>query len=356
MRRVIKSALLRHFRSSRMMAHLERKIVSREHRCTKSFLSSKYLEDGRHHILLGKNALPLEISTWGFENPEISPDAPAILVSFSGATGRKRRTLGPVFGGREAGRSLGVPVISVSDSTLTLDKDLLHAWYAGNYRTPQLAQRTAVLLDGLSERFGIPLLVTGGSGGGFAALSQGTLLERSAAIVVANPQTSLSHYYAGLICRYLEVAFPTYRRELGEVRSLGRKEQIVRLNGIMSRAGLWHDLISARIKPVHRVLYLQNRGDVHLQMHAFPWMGGYRWRRFSEGSWISVDEGEKGVFVGDWGEGHAALPREHWYEVLRQVVGGSSLLSVLEWLERTPARVKCMVERTGYADDAHISP
>ncbi|WEI19351.1 hypothetical protein PY247_04980 [Acinetobacter proteolyticus] len=60
---------------------------------------------------------------------------------------------------------MNLPLISISDPSLSLSNDLTLAWYAGNHLERNLPEKISVLLDQIFEKLQIKPILIGGSGG-----------------------------------------------------------------------------------------------------------------------------------------------------------------------------------------------
>lgn len=178
-------------------------------------------------------------------------DAPVTLVTFSGTASAKVQHV-PAWAGDGSSRGLGMNRVLISDPTIKLSTDLRLAWYGGSAQQPALQDEIATLLDDLhleSER----MLLFGPSGGGFAALTQATLLPETTALV-SNPQTDVTRYTRAAVDRYLTTAWQIHARDEDTV--LPFRHEVVSL---YAREGS------------SRTVYLQNAGDAdHIEKHYAP--------------------------------------------------------------------------------------
>ncbi|MCY1339129.1 hypothetical protein D9M68_578980 [compost metagenome] len=248
-----------------------------------------------------------------------------ILVVLSGAVPQRSGKMAPFFSGVGIAKALELPLIAISDPSLALDADLSLGWYAGNESLPDLPFLLADILDSYASRFEAELLIIGGSGGGFAALQLGALLQSAAQLVVWNPQTSIADYSRSHVVQYLRCAFPRLQIEPKEGD----------LYQSLQSAGIRHDLKSYPLRSNVHVLYLQNQTDWHIEKHTGPYLAA--------GEYLQVDHccwQEKNtrciVSVGLWGDGHLAPPKDLLLNVLRKVSAGVPLLEVAQCLARDP--------------------
>lgn len=113
--------------------------------------------------------------------------APGIFVTFHGAVNRTQRAI-PVFDMGGVGH-LPFTTVAISDPTLSLNDELINAWYLGGRDLPVQAAIRTLIRDLGSWSGGQRVVMLGGSGGGFAALLYSGQSPGSIAIAI-NPQTN----------------------------------------------------------------------------------------------------------------------------------------------------------------------
>lgn len=154
-------------------------LISEKFFSLREFLESDpaSLPDGVYEI---NHGLPLFLN---WRNRESN----TTLVTFTAAATRQMTTL-PVFSGSRATSRLSANVLMFSDPTMLLDRETTIAWFAGNQFQPALQEDIARIIEAFGG--GGDCVLLGGSGGGYSALVQQSLLERSTALVV-NPSTRI---------------------------------------------------------------------------------------------------------------------------------------------------------------------
>lgn len=261
-----------------------------------SFTGSARLDDGVHAITLADGTV---VDLLLADDPFGASEHAYLLTFFSGAVADRTETRGPYFSGLGMARRLGMPLIALADPGLAVDGELRLAWYAGNL-TNRLQDETARILRSLSERAGRPLLMLGGSGGGFAALAQAERLGDRGAAVVWNPQTSILHYNRASARQYL--------------RTLGFSAPFVSsdtwIEDVAAKVGTRIQLSllgSGGVEAAESILYLQNRTDWHRKRHLAPWLNHNRWlERPAPGTAeVYARNDRHAVVVADLAEGHA---------------------------------------------------
>lgn len=220
----------------------------------------------------------------------------AVLVGFGGSVPKRIGKSAPFFSGIGMAGRLGVPVLAIADSSLTLSSSLALGWYAGNEKCVDLPKRIAGLLDAFAVHFQSRFVIFGGSGGGFATISVLSFLTARATAVVWNPQTSIGRYDAAAVIKYLDTAFP-----------LPDDQSTPTIPIRLQTSGILHDLVLDHGPQRHPLLYLQNRSDkFHVDQHARPYALARRACRVS-GS-VFVGDDDLAFWFGNWGVGHAVPP------------------------------------------------
>lgn len=122
----------------------------------------------------------------------VNQGSETLVVSFHGALDRSKYAL-PRFERSEPIIANGYNYLGFSDPWLHVNETIQMAWYTGDrsFDLPAyLAEWAATVADRLGAR---NLILSGSSGGGFAALQTAALIPGSVALVF-NPQTEISRY------------------------------------------------------------------------------------------------------------------------------------------------------------------
>lgn len=216
-----------------------------------------------------------------------------LLVFFNGAVSNREEKIGPFFSGLNISNQLKLPSISFSDPSVDTISELNLAWYAGSSNSLDLRTRITSLIEWFHKVTERNIILLGGSGGGFAALSIIDFLKCPTLAIVWNPQTSISLYDKEAVSRYLKLAL--------------NSPADVHAYEFLSECNIVHDLCHSRKQSNNRILYLQNRTDWHLKSHTLPFAQsqGYKMIR-GNGCW----ENNLSIYLGDFGKGHAAPSRD----------------------------------------------
>lgn len=213
----------------------------------------------------------------------LSSSADYIIVGFSGAVKNQGLESGPFFSFTSVSEEVGLPLISFSDPSLMLDPNLTLGWHLGNKYIPDYPSKIARLLDILAEKTGKKILLSGGSGGGFAALNVANKMREqdSAIALVWNPQVVIKNYYENDVNRYIEAGWG------GDLESVK----------------------NSRVVPsgAKAVFLMDGLDHAHLRLHLREYLK-------NEPSPVKAPNGyyiynNSAVLVGDWGSGHSAPPK-----------------------------------------------
>lgn len=279
------------------------------------------IKDGIYHI-----ATPdiLDLYFENFENK--TDDLSTIMVCFNAAVTGRSEKRGPFFAGRGVNRTLKLPLISISDPSIS-SYPLELAWYAGSEKYQSFQADLAFFLDQFAEKYKAKLLLFGGSGGGFASLAIASQLKTEATLLVSNPQTSISNYLYDVVKNYVQQAFPTHAASLDGVDRSNRKSTLYK---IFDKYGVVHDVTSLTIPQHVRMIYLQNKSDNHVATHARPFIKNYPCKLVGANS---LESENLGVYFGSWGKGHVRPGAGIMLILLKKIVGNQSINSILIDLE-----------------------
>jgi len=286
-------------------------------------LSNGMNQNGIHNIYVG-NGRYIDICIEGLEFLlGTSHETRFLLVGFSGAVSNREGKRAPFFSGLSIAAKLKSPIIAVADSSLSLDTELGLAWYAGNENQKVFPQQIAALLDTLAKVFNAKLLLFGGSGGGFAALTQATLLTSDAIVYVWNPQTEIAKYVPEIVEKYDSVAF--------------RGKKIMDVSQHNSEYGfsskVIHNLCNRKINPNIKLLYMQNQSDWHMREHALAYIENIDLRQTGNATYVN-EYANHVFFFGSWGFGHAVPSEPILLWTLKSLIKTNNVLSTALELDK----------------------
>lgn len=235
---------------------------------------------------------------------------------FTGAITNRQGKSGPFFSGLRIQLNPFAPMVSVSDPLMACDPELSLGWYTGlpNTNTQQIVTRVLAHVASVARK---PLLLIGGSGGGFAAILYASLLENTTqgGSVIApqttafawNPQVKITAY--SFVHPYLRLMFPDNPQVRGE-----EAERRLQAAGVVSNLN--------SLPCPSRLLYLQNESDhVHLRNHAMPYLKAHGFMETGKGSY-ALSQTQRVLFL-NYGEGHVPLPRKAIRQIIQILKKGS---------------------------------
>lgn len=184
----------------------------------------------------------------------IPGEGECLHASFHGALDRGKYSL-PRFERSQSLSSLCTSQVVFADPTLDLDPALTLAWFLGT-RTQDLHQEIALFITNRMSSLGLERLVlSGSSGGGFAALQVAAFIP-GCTVVAFNPQTSVTSYHPRLAEKATEAIFT--EQDLTSNKTLQRLNVAERYRALNSKVN---------------ILFVNNDGDIHhSKSHRDPFL------------------------------------------------------------------------------------
>lgn len=192
-----------------------------------------------------------------------------LVVAFHGATNRANTTL-PRFEWLRTILDLDVSSAYFSDPTLLLDHEMQLSWYTG-WEGVDVHQRIANEITKIAVTVGAKkVILTGSSGGGFAALQISALIPDSIAVPF-NAQTAVNAYRVNGVSwnvqhHYVKTVWPKISATLtppGNVEGGGWDKGVDdRLSAVRRYA----------TKRPNRVYMIQNEEEFHYDQHFLPFL------------------------------------------------------------------------------------
>lgn len=225
----------------------------------------------------------------------VSPGTSDTTIFFFHGAIERRFTL-PVLSGLGISGGLEANRVFISDPSLALDDGLLLAWYAGNYRQPNLQQNLVQIFEKIATSLRAKRMVFfGGSGGGFASLFFASHFQNSLALVF-NPQTNIAKYNKRAVQEFTEKAFQVDTRHADPVSQLPS-------NVISDLCELYKTPLDSKIA------YLQNLNDrSHIESHLLP----FSKKIHTDNELLLIKE--------PWQNGHSPPPKSLLTQVLNLAV------------------------------------
>ena len=197
----------------------------------------------------------------------VNQESDLLVVSFHGALNRKIYTL-PRFERLATLSNTRFSSMFFSDPSLTWDPQIQLSWFTG-WEEMNLHKLIAKWIQKAMKDLGCTrAIISGSSGGGFAALQVSRLIPESVALVF-NPQTQLDKYYVSGKLRgissqkkFLEVVYPQLLSVDGELPQDWGEKVGERASALKSYSG-----------PIENcVLYCTSPRDFHHRQHYAPFM------------------------------------------------------------------------------------
>ncbi|MGP5391617.1 heparinase II/III domain-containing protein [Glutamicibacter arilaitensis] len=209
-------------------------------------------------------------------------------VSFHGALDRGKYSL-PRFERGQSLSGLGINQMVFADPTLDLDPSVSLAWFLGT-ETQDLHSEMALLIEERMRSLGIERVVlSGSSGGGFAALQVAAFLPESK-VIAFNPQTCVTAYHARLAQKATDVVFP---------------DGVVNNDGIRQRLDVAERY--KELNPKVDVIFIRNDADAHhSSQHRQPFL-----KKVEDLAGISAR-----TITESWGSGHRSPNAEVYMRLL----------------------------------------
>jgi hypothetical protein len=285
-------------------------------------LQKSEFENGIHKVRLKTTTLDILIQ--GINRPK-NNDSLYCLIGLSGAISNRAvvKSRPPFFSGRGIATELSLPLISISDPSLSLNETLPLGWYAGNNDERLLLNIISHIIDKIMSCHDLHPLLFGGSGGGYAALALSHLLSCESTTMAWNAQTSIGKYVPSHVLHYLDSAFPELSQEIKKAEVLVGQEQKECIADLLDRTGILHSLWGMPRPAQAKVLYLQNESDWHVSAHAKPYLEGSNWQRLGPSSFSQGKD--VALHMGNWGPGHATPPKDVIVHALGQLTKGKSV-------------------------------
>jgi len=222
-----------------------------------------------------------------------------LLVVFGGATARGPERKPPFFPGRRIATHLDCSVMCINDPGLYLDDNIRLAWYAGSKYLPLQSILPTIIDKVASFLHTSRIIMTGGSGGGFASLFYATKTAKTPIAFVYNPQTNIIRYRRGHIQDFARVCFEWQEGDFKTAFS-----------------DITYDLVQHYSGDKPPIIYLQNSTDgFHIKNHAIPFLKNFGL------DWTGTDQAVENLYlhVNDWGSHHTAPDRLLIQHIIKQL-------------------------------------
>lgn len=260
---------------------------------------SHAMTEGTHRVSLGVDRSILIHTSGNIQS------GTSFLVCFNGNdTKRRTKKTGPFFTGRRIAEDTDLPLISFSDPSLDLSRDISIGWYIGNSSFPLYQHYVARVIDSISIESNSTPVLFGGSGGGFSTLVQSSLTCVPTRALVWNALTQLMTSQSVFVEPYKNLALLGLEQE-SEFTS----------NAFISAVtgyGIVSEIFMADIPDDSKIVYLQNRSDLRYHTNGlYHFISKTKTRQYNQSiRSVASPAGNIQTWTGDWGVGHVAPDRE----------------------------------------------
>lgn len=237
----------------------------------------------------------------------------SLLVFFGAAVARREAKSGPFFSGVGLSNGCKLPLVAISDPSVDNFDSVNLAWYTGGAKQ-NFQRNVELLLRALVRATNRELLMSGGSGGGFAALHFSSLLGDVASAFVWNPQTDIFEYNEVFVKSYLREVFGFAHS------SLARPDWKAFCRGRINQHVISSVAVESTIQNPHRILYLQNHSDWHTEGHLLPLLSTVSKDSLAAQKGSHVLGARKLVVIEDFAHGHAPPPTALITMILKQMI------------------------------------
>ncbi|MBP5980589.1 MAG: hypothetical protein KA748_10310 [Halomonas sp.] len=261
------------------------------------------LKEGVHRI--NYNGVSFSVYIQG----DFFSDFEFFLAGFHGAIRNRAKTAPPYFHFRGVAREINIPLISFSDPSLEKSENINLAWFIGCETEGKLTSAIASFLDEVIVYKKSKVILSGGSGGGFAALNVHSMMNEKgkAFSFVWNPQIKAYDYNDAFSKRYIEAC---YKKEFKSSPYTEKK------NG-------WHlffkNCLDSKVDfsgVQNSIIFINGYDQNHLRKQIRGILDESSVLDFANSSYKYHD---KYIYVGEWGYGHIPPPKKTIVKVIKQI-------------------------------------
>ena len=201
-------------------------------------------------VVPGRSGAPLDVVA--LYAPKVSK---TLIVSFHGSLVRSKFQL-PRFEWRRTLGNLDAGVLLIADTTLELAENIPLGWYIGTTEQDLPDEIAAVVKQVAAEGGYEHIVLTGSSGGGYAAMAVSRRIPDSLAVSFS-PQTRVGDYIPWVHKVFVKAAFPGYATIDAVEADFPERVNLRRLY--------------AELEIPNYVRYVQNSNDIgHVEEHYAP--------------------------------------------------------------------------------------
>lgn len=238
----------------------------------------------------------------------------SILIGLNAAISNRSEKVAPFFTGGGKATNVEVPILSISDSS-THSGDIALGWYLGTLSDVNYQENLADFIQHLCVENKVTPILFGGSGGGFASVVLGDLLEIESLVFAMNPQTNILKWSENQVKKLYTVQWNATSKD--------------EFHQLLEEKGVRYSFEKLRRNPKSKVLILQNLfDDFQMVDHMESVFGEVSLDKLSPTGTI----GNFSWFIGCWGPGHYSPWPYQIKECLSQISNDLNFSSSIAYL------------------------
>jgi len=248
-------------------------------------------------------------------NSALLSSSDSVIVGLNAPISSRATKNPPFFTGGGKATNIDAPLLSISDSS-THSGNVALGWYLGTEKDPNFQQNLAEFIEGFCSQRNVTPIIFGGSGGGFASIVLGDLLNIKSVVLAMNPQMDVLKWY------------PSHLKNLYTKQwDCSHADQFLEK---LNQNNIIFNLNQLNFNPKSDVLIMQNLFDDYQMVDHFPILSELDFKNLNPvGSKQNI-----GWFFGTWGPGHYAPWPEHVKTSLKIATSELSTTPVIDYLNQ----------------------
>ena len=247
-------------------------------------------------------------------NASLIEESETLLVGFNAAISKREEKIAPFFTGGGKATNLESPILSISDSS-THHEEVALGWYLGTLDDPKYQENLAEFLQQLCLDNNVKPILFGGSGGGFASVIIGDLLNIDSIVLAMNPQTNILNWFKGPLSQLYKNQWNASTKEDFHL--------------VLEQQNIRYSFDKLQNNPKSKILILQNLFDeLQMESHMHAVFGDLSIQNLTPtGTRLNVT-----WFIGCWGPGHYSPWPYQIKECLRRITNEYEIQGAVEYL------------------------
>ncbi|WP_144984510.1 hypothetical protein [Halomonas sp. C22] len=261
------------------------------------------LKEGVHRVTY--NNVSFNVCVQG----DFFSDFDVFLAGFHGAIRNRAKTTPPYFHFRGVAKQIDIPLVSFSDPSLEKNEAINLAWFIGDEVESKLTSAIASFLDYVVSSKNSKVILSGGSGGGFAALNIHSMMRNQdkAYSFVWNPQIKAYDYNSAFSKKYINACY----------ESAFKASPYANIKN-----GDYHYFKKCLDSEVNftdgqkSIIFINGYDQNHLRKQIRGILDESSVLEFSDSSYKYRD---RYIYVGEWGYGHVPPPKNVIIKVIKKI-------------------------------------